>query len=205
MDHAFVAALRHMVATGNFVHTASHVIRVVSNAWMIVELDGTLQLSSERRDALILACLWHDSGKIDRQAETECHARVGVRHLALHAAANPQLAQAAVEMASTAILNHRNRGYLGDPAHRPLLARILWDADKLDILNPSRMQQLDAHYNSEAGVGEFTREGSLRFWESISHDFLDRFHLSSSRELARARFEEFDRTRSRLRELWNRC
>ena len=106
-------------------HDEGHTERVLGNALAIAADEPGAD-----RDVLICAALLHDVGRAEQNEDpTKCHAAVGAekarRFLTEHG-----YPAAFAEKVAACIASHR---YRGGPAPESLEARILFDADKLDV------------------------------------------------------------------------
>ena len=106
-------------------HDKDHVYRVLYNALAIAREEGEMDMA-----VLVAACLLHDIGRPDQIADPSlCHAQVGADRAYAFLRARGWAADKA-EHVRQCIRTHRFRK--GD-APQSLEARILYDADKLDV------------------------------------------------------------------------
>ena len=106
-------------------HDCEHVYRVLYNALQIAEGEPV------DYDVLIAACLLHDIGRADQIADpTLCHAEVGSRK-AYDFLIGQGMDEAFAAKVRHCILTHRFRK---NRQPETLEARILFDADKLDVV-----------------------------------------------------------------------
>jgi peptidase E/glycosyltransferase involved in cell wall biosynthesis len=187
-------AFAHMIANRNIVHTPLHAARVYENAMLICAKEG-LALSAQQQDALAIACFWHDAGRVDASQATDNHHERSAELLWKFNEIHATIPAKTLKMASDMILSHRNRGGTADGSQRTVLQNVLWDADKLDVLNPLRMREIMHLYSQGITAGEFTPEETLKFWNSIDKRFIGRFTFPSARARASARWKEFKSTR----------
>lgn len=107
------------------IHGADHVYRVLFAA-----LDIAATEPDADQDVLIAACLLHDVGRPDEAADpTLCHARVGAEK-AYHFLREYEFSKEFAEKVRHCVATHRFRS---DAPPESLEARILFDADKLDV------------------------------------------------------------------------
>ena len=114
-----------LACMGDSAHDAEHVRRVLFLALEIAEAEPAAD-----RDVLIAACLLHDIGREDQFRDPSlCHARVGAEKAYRFLAGQgfPEPFDAHVR---DCVRTHRFRS--GDPP-ATIEARILFDADKLDV------------------------------------------------------------------------
>ena len=188
-------AIEILYRNGNFVHNVNHICNVYQNA-MTLQREASVSLGVQGLAALRLAIYWHDTGRLDREEkEIEPHEKRSARLLAA-AAEVVELDQQVVNAATRMILVHRNRRATQAIAAEDLGARVLWDADKLDIFNPSRCEDILAAYEAGIQCGEFCLEESTRFWFSLQADFQAKFHFAWSKMEFSRRFVSFSEWRS---------
>ena len=138
----------HMLACmGDSAHDAEHVRRVLFLALEIAEAEPAAD-----RDVLIAACLLHDIGREEQFRDPSlCHARVGAekayRFLAGQGFPEPFAAHV-----RDCVRTHRFRS--GDPP-ATIEARILFDADKLDVTGAIGMART-FFYAARAGQPLYT-------------------------------------------------
>lgn len=105
-------------------HDAEHVYRVLSNALMLSEGENI------DVDVLITACLLHDIGRKEQNANSQlCHAQVGAKkakQLLIGLGKDLEF----IEKVTHCILTHRFRK---NNMPKTMEAKILFDADKLDV------------------------------------------------------------------------
>ena len=121
----------HMLACmGDSAHDAEHVRRVLYLALEIAESEP-----SADRDVLIAACLLHDIGREEQFRDPSlCHAQVGAEK-AYRFLLDHDFSEDFAAHVRDCIRTHRFRS--GDPP-ATIEARILFDADKLDVTGASR-------------------------------------------------------------------
>ena len=106
-------------------HDKEHVYRVLNVALEIAEQEGGADY-----DVLIAACLLHDIGRPEQYADPSlCHAEVGAEK-AYKFLINNGFSVEFAEAVKHCISTHRFRG---DNAPKSLEAKILFDADKIDV------------------------------------------------------------------------
>ena len=107
-------------------HDAEHVYRVLYNALEIAKAE-----SETNYDVLIAACLLHDIGRIDQINDpTLCHAAVGSEK-AYHFLLEQGMEETFAAQVKHCIRTHRFRKNM---LPQTLEAKILFDADKLDVV-----------------------------------------------------------------------
>ena len=107
-------------------HDREHVYRVLNNALRIAEGEQNVDY-----DILICACLLHDIGRREQLEDSAlCHAAVGSQK-AYHFLTENGFSEEFAQQVSDGIRTHRFRK--NDPP-RTLEAKILFDADKLDVV-----------------------------------------------------------------------
>lgn len=110
---------------GDSAHDREHIYRVLYNALAIAETEQAVDY-----DVLIAACLLHDIGRQDQFADPKvCHARVGSEKAYRFLVDNGFHDVFAQEVADC-IRTHRFRK---EDTPQSLEAKILFDADKLDV------------------------------------------------------------------------
>ena len=112
-------------AMADSAHDCEHIYRVLYNALAIAETE-----SGVNYDVLIAACLLHDVGRADQIADPSlCHAEVGAQK-ACHFLTEQGWQADLIDQVHHCILTHRFRK---NRLPETLEARILFDADKLDV------------------------------------------------------------------------
>lgn len=173
-------------------HDQEHIYRVLNNALVIAEAEENVSY-----DVLIAACLLHD---IARQAQLKdpniCHAEAGARiaeHFLLSAGYQKEFASAV----ASCILTHRFR------KNRPpesLEAKILFDADKLDVVGAVGIARTLA-YQGTIGAPLYSRDGAgcirdgsqdtqpsfFREYHFKLKKLYDRFYTQKGEEIAQQR------------------
>lgn len=110
---------------GDSAHDKEHIYRVLYNALEIAKTEKSVDY-----DILIAACLLHDIGRKEQfENPALCHARVGSEK-AYHFLKDHGFAPGYAEQVKQCIRTHR---YRRDDRPQSLEARILFDADKLDV------------------------------------------------------------------------
>lgn len=89
------------------------------------------------------------------------------------------------------ILKHRNRKARNKSIDK--LSAILWDADKLDIINIARCNRILFAYenNMHNDQSEFNYHDSLKFWINIDGLFINAFHTNTAKDLFKSRLPPF--------------
>ena len=107
-------------------HDKEHVYRVLANAMVIAQAEQDVNY-----DVLICACLLHDIGRADQLADPSlCHAQVGAHKANVYLREQGYDA-AFAEHVCSCIRSHRFRK---NAQPESLEAKILFDADKLDVV-----------------------------------------------------------------------
>lgn len=174
----------------NFIHSIDHAIRVHDNAVYISrQLDQDLNV--EEMIALKLACFWHDTGKDDwSEKEDVPHNIVSGKLFESYARAKG-MPEDILLMTQSIIYCHRNRGKASFRDPLSVVEKILWDADKLDIINADRVVEILWLYVNGYTNGEFNPEDTLTFWRGIPRQFSDNYYFETSRNLFKERYPEF--------------
>ena len=111
--------------TADSAHDAEHIYRVLYSALQIAKTEPDTDM-----DVLVTACLLHDVGRPDQLADPQlCHAQVGAEKAYTFLVSNGFEADFA-EKVRHCIRTHRFRKAMPPET---LEARILFDADKLDV------------------------------------------------------------------------
>ena len=112
--------------TGDSAHDCEHIYRVLNNALVIAQEEQNVDY-----DILIAACLLHDIGRMEQiENPALCHAAVGSEKAHAYLTGNGFSADFASKVRDC-IRTHRFRK--NDPP-QSLEAKILFDADKLDVV-----------------------------------------------------------------------
>ncbi len=107
------------------VHDNLHIYRVLSYALQIAKHERNIN-----KDVLILACLLHDIGRREEEADSRlCHAKVGAKK-ATEFLSGKGYDEKTVSHVAECILTHRSRAKL---TPKTIEGKILFDADKLDL------------------------------------------------------------------------
>lgn len=175
-------------------HDREHVYRVLYTALEIAETEAGVDF-----DVLIAACLLHDVG---RQAQARdpgiCHARAGAEMAEAFLRENG-FGQEFSQKAAHCVRTHRFRG---EEAPESLEAKILFDADKLDVTGAIGVARSLA-YGAQFGEPLYTLTADGGIWDgcgegpdSFLHEYkfkleglYGRFFTRRGGELARARRE----------------
>lgn len=157
-------------------HDKDHVYRVLHNAMAIADGEGTVDM-----DVLIAACLLHDIGRPDQIADpTLCHAQVGAERAYAYLL-EMGWAKEKAEHVRRCIRTHRFRK--GEPP-QSAEARILYDADKLDVtgaIGAARTLQ----YNGALGEPVYTTAPDGAILDGSGDDEPDSFFREYRFKLAR--------------------
>ncbi len=179
------AAFMVVLESRNFVHSVEHAIRVRDMAVQLAREEGLHDRTAIL--ALELAAYWHDTGRNDWQIETACHAQASVKKFRVWA----QLESISEDLASqveSIIVSHRKGR---DPVSTDVLSSLFWDADKLDIFNVPRTQQLLDLYMLGVRSPAYDRTSSLQYWSEFSSEFRERFKTAAGKRNFEDRFPEF--------------
>lgn len=165
-------------------HDKDHVYRVLHNAMAIAAGEGVVEM-----DVLIAACLLHDIGRPDQIADpTLCHAQVGAER-AYAFLLEMGWSQERAEHVRRCIRTHRFRK--GEPP-QSVEARILYDADKLDVtgaIGAARTLQ----YNGALGEPIYTTAPDGTILDGSGDGEPDSFFREYRFKLARV-YEKFTTT-----------
>lgn len=179
-----------IIHTNNFIHGIDHIVRVYDLALEIANgIDE--ELTEDEKQALKLASYWHDIGRVDVQSYTNKynHADNSAETLLIVAKKYDLEDNSIIKIAISAIKNHRrNNGKIDDNLK---VDKILWDADKLDIFNTSRILRIINDYNKYGNNGEYNLDDSIKFWNSIDEKFSNNFHFEVSKEIFRYKYPKF--------------
>lgn len=193
MDRALYRQLeaRMLQMREDSAHDRQHIYRVLYTALDIAATEPAVDM-----DVLIAACLLHDIGREAQFADpTLCHAREGAR---MARAFLKQIGREALaEPVAQAVLTHRFRG---DNPPASLEAKILFDADKLDVsgaIGIARTLLYDGHVGSPiytAGPDNRPLPGDRDEPESFVREYnrklknlCEHFYTRRGAELARQR------------------
>ncbi len=173
-------------------HDQEHIYRVLNNALVIAQAEENVNY-----DVLIAACLLHDIARQDQLKDPDiCHAEAGAQmaeHFLLSAGYQEEFASAV----ASCILTHRFR------KNRPpesLEAKILFDADKLDVVGAVGIARTLA-YQGTIGASLYSRDGTgsisdgsedtqpsfFREYHFKLKKLYDRFYTQKGEEIARQR------------------
>ena len=176
-------------STEDSAHDKEHIYRVLNNALVIAEEEQNVDY-----DILITACLLHDVGRIDQMRDPSlCHAAVGsekARTFLLEQGYPETFA----ETVADCIRTHRFRK---NAPPQTLEARILFDADKLDVVGAMGIARTLA-YQGALGAPLYTKlpDGTVsdgtgdvpysffREYKFKLENLYDRFYTRKGRELA---------------------
>lgn len=192
-EERFLQIQQYMhVRMSDSAHDREHVYRVLYNALEIARHESDVDY-----DVLICACLLHDIG---REAQFQnpgvCHAEAGARE-ALCFLTDLGCGQRFAESVAHCILCHR---YKGGPAPQSLEAKILFDADKLDVCGAMGIartllyggQTGEPLYTLDAGGNPLdgTQDTSPSFFREYHYKLeglYDKFYTARGAELAARR------------------
>jgi len=177
---------------GDSAHDKEHIYRVLYSA---------LEIAREERDVdydvLICACLLHDIGRREQfENPSLCHAQVGSEK-AYRFLTGQGFEESFAAKARHCILAHR---YRGDNMPETVEARILFDADKLDVTGAIGIartlfykgQVAEPLYNvdREGRVQDGTEDTSPSFFQEYKYkleNIYSHFYTKTGAEMARAR------------------
>jgi uncharacterized protein len=192
-DTRFAAVEAFMLSCmSDSAHDAEHVYRVLNNALTIARSEAGADMN-----VLVTACLLHDVGRARQFANPELdHAAVGAemaREWLRSSGAEPEFAEAVAECVAA----HRYRS--GNPP-QSVEARILFDADKLDICGAIGVARTLLYEGHEAlplytfGADGSVSDGTSDETESFFHEYkfkleglYGRFLTAKGAELAESR------------------
>ena len=173
-------------------HDKEHIYRVLSNALLIARDETDVDY-----DVLITACLLHDIGRQDQLRDSGlCHAQVGAQKAFVYLLEQGYSAEFASKVRD-GILTHRFRKNCPPES---LEARILFDADKLDVVGAIGIARTLA-YQGTVGAMLYSRtaDGNISdgngdtepsFFQEYHYKLeklYDRFLTKRGAELARQR------------------
>lgn len=175
-------------------HDKAHVYRVLYTAMEIGAAEEDVD-----RDVLIAACLLHDIGRPEQYADTSlCHARAGAEK-ARRFLAEKGFGEDFAAKVAHCISAHRFRG---DNPPETTEAKILFDADKLDVTGAigiartllyagetsASLYSLDGSGNVSDGKND-SEETFFGEYHFKLKNIYDRFYTRKGRELAEGRRE----------------
>lgn len=175
-------------------HDVEHVYRVLYNALQIARDEENVD-----RDVLVAACLLHDIGRKEQfEDHTLCHARVGAVK-AERFLREQGFGEDFAEKVANCIRTHRFRR--SDPP-RSIEAKILFDADKLDVtgalgiarslMYKGEVTEPIYHVLPDGSISDGTRDEPPSFFREYHfklEGLYDRFHTRKGAELAARRRE----------------
>lgn len=176
-------------STEDSAHDKEHIYRVLNNALIIAEKEQNVDY-----DILITACLLHDVGRIDQMKDPSlCHAAVGSEK-ARAFLLEQGYPETFTETVADCIRTHRFRK---NAPPQTLEARILFDADKLDVVGAMGVARTLA-YQGALGAPLYTKrpDGTVsdgtgdvpysffREYKFKLENLYDRFYTEKGRELA---------------------
>lgn len=179
-------------STEDSAHDKEHIYRVLNNALVIAEEEKNVNY-----DILIAACLLHDVGRIDQMKDPAlCHAVVGSEK-AKAFLLEQEYDETFAQIVSDCIRTHRFRK---NAPPQTLEAKILFDADKLDVVGAMGIARTLA-YQGALGAPLYTKlpDGTVsdgtgdvlysffREYKFKLENLYDRFYTQKGRELAEER------------------
>lgn len=176
-------------STEDSAHDKEHIYRVLKNALVIAAGEQNVDY-----DILITACLLHDVGRIDQMKDpTLCHAVVGSEK-AKKFLLEQGYDKAFAETVADCIRTHRFRK---NAPPQTLEAKILFDADKLDVVGAMGIARTLAYQGAlgaplytklpDASVSDGTGDVPYSFFREYKfklEKLYDRFYTQKGRELA---------------------
>ena len=169
-------------------HDAEHVYRVLANAMVIAEDEPDADM-----DVLICACLLHDIGRADQLKDPSlCHAQVGAEKAYAYLIGHG-FAEDFAQHVRSCIRTHRFRK---NAPPESLEAKILFDADKLDVVGAIGIARTLVYkgavsaplYNRRNGMISDGREDTQQsFFQEYCfklEKLYDRFYTESGKNLA---------------------
>ena len=158
----------------------------------------------ERKDEDFYLCrtaaFWHDTGRKDWEDEIVPH-HTASADLFMQEASEIGLLEATSNVIKEMILSHRRR-CSDNSIPDNYLMKILWDADKLDIININRINELLFYYQNGISSGEFNIHDSTQYWDSIVKNSLEgELFFEKSKELYKQRFLVFQNKVKEIYEL----
>lgn len=156
-----------MSQMGDSAHDAEHIYRVLYAALDIAQHEPETDL-----DVLITACLLHDIGRAEQFRDPAlCHARVGSEK-ARHFLMENGFAEAFADHVSDCIRTHRFRS---DDPPQSIEAKILFDADKLDVTGAVGIART-LLYEGHVGTSIYTRSVDGAISDGTQSDEPSFFH-----------------------------
>lgn len=154
---------------GDSAHDAEHIYRVLQNAKAIAKTERDVN-----EDILITACLLHDIGRPEQFADPAlCHAQVGAEK-ARAFLTGLGLETAFIEAVCHCIRTHR---FSNRATPQTIEAKILFDADKLDVTGPLGIART-LQYQGKHDYPLYTRlsDGSIANTEDAEKSFFQEYH-----------------------------
>lgn len=198
MERLIEIAKENIVLSHNFIHDIGHTVRVHDNTLKIaLAQEG---ISNDEIEALRIAAYWHDIGQNDYLKDAKFrHEELSVKMLEI-TCEKENIESDKIELAKKIILSHRNRGKIKEIEKDDVLSKILWDADKLDVINNTRMFQIIDYYENNSNLGEYGCESSINFWKTIDENFGNKFNFDVSKEIFKNNYPEFSRYLKKIEE-----
>lgn len=154
---------------GDSAHDAEHIYRVLQNAKAIAKTQQNV-----REDVLITACLLHDIGRPEQFADPAvCHAQAGAEKAKIF------LAQMGMDAAFIEAVCHciRTHRFSNRVTPQTIEAKILFDADKLDVTGPLGIART-LQYQGKHDYPLYTRlpDGTIANAEDGEKSFFQEYH-----------------------------
>lgn len=170
-------------------HDKEHVYRVLANATVIAETEPDVDM-----DVLVCACLLHDIGRADQLRDPSlCHAQVGAEKAYAYLLGNGFAEPFAAHVRSC-IRTHRFRK--NTPPESPE-ARILFDADKLDVVGAIGVARTLVYKgtvcsplytrNADGNISNGREDAEPSFFQEYCfklEKLYDRFYTKTGKEIA---------------------
>lgn len=150
-------------------HDAEHIYRVLQNAKIIAKAENNVN-----EDILITACLLHDIGRPEQFADPSlCHAQIGAEK-AKTFLTGLGLETAFIEAVCHCIRTHR---FSNRVTPQTIEAKILFDADKLDVTGPLGIART-LQFQGKHDYPLYTRlsDGSIANAEDAEKSFFQEYH-----------------------------
>jgi len=181
------SAIQIVTDNNNYIHDEIHILNVEKNILKLAEEES---FSSNELLSLLLSAHWHDVGKNDHLAiEKIPHEKASIDLFKKWAKEN-DLPKDIIKITCTIIDSHRNRS--AKKEIEDSLSGILWDADKLDIINKERCIGIINYYEQQRIFDtEFNYLDTIIFWKSIDENFKKKFHTKKAVEIFNINYSAF--------------
>lgn len=158
-----------LTCAGDSAHDAEHIYRVLQNAKAIAKAECNVD-----EDILITACLLHDIGRPEQFADPSlCHAQVGAEKAKMFLT-DLGMDTDFIEAVCHCIRTHR---FSNRVTPQTIEAKILFDADKLDVTGPLGIART-LQYQGKHDYPLYTRlhDGSIANTEDGEKSFFQEYH-----------------------------